>query len=68
MSEQTSPVKDKPKRIRKPAPTASAKVLAQATELDLEEKITLRDELNKQLEEQRILLTAKLQKLGAIGD
>lgn len=60
MSEQTTAIKEKKKRIRKPAATPSAKVLAQATELDLEEKIVLRDELNKQLDEAKALMEKTL--------
>jgi len=66
-TEPIAPTKERKKRIRKPAPTAAAKVLAQATDLDLEEKICLRDELNKQLEAECVILTAKLKSLGVIG-
>lgn len=57
----------KKKRTRKPAPTTYEKTLVQASDLDLEDKINLRNELNDQLEAERTLLTAKLSKLGAIG-
>lgn len=57
----------KKKRIRKPAPSVYEKTLAQASELNLQDKINLRNVLNEQLEAEKELLTAKLKSLGVIG-